>query len=89
MNKEFENYWDVQCALEEVRDNIEVILHDCGKSKEEEEARIYDDAREARFYAEFLEKLMERTEFDDGDKQTLKFVVSWLYLVAKRKEELR
>lgn len=80
---------DVQSSLEEVRDNLEIVIHDCGKSKEEEEARIRDDAREARFYAEFLEKLMNRTEFDEGDKQTLKFVVSWLYLVAKRKEELR
>lgn len=89
MNKEFENYWDVQTSLEEVRDNIEVIIHDCGKSKEEEEARIKDDASEACFYADFLESLMKRITFVENDKETLKFAVIWLHSIERRKEEVR
>lgn len=89
MNKEFENYRAVQCSLEEARDNLEIIIHDCEKSKKEEEERIKDDAREARFYAEFLEALMKRTTLIVGDKETLKFAVIWLHSLERRKEELR
>ena len=88
MKKEFENYEKLQFTLEELRDNMEVVIRDCEQSAEKEEARIRDDAREARFYAEFLEQMMKRNPLIEGDKETLKFAVSWLYSIVKRKEEL-
>lgn len=89
MKKECENYSDVEYTLAEMRDRLEVIIHDCKESANEEENRIYDDAREARYYAEFLERLMEETQFSCGDKETLKFAVCWLYSIVKRKEEVQ
>lgn len=86
MRKNFENYGDLKFALEEARDNLEVLIHDCEESAEEESDRIMDDCREARFYAEFLEKLMKGYAFSDRDKDTLKYAVIWLYSIVRRKE---
>ena len=88
MRKEFENYGDVQRSLEEARDNLEVLIHDCEKSAEEERVRILDDAREASYYAEFLEKLMREHDFNAAEKQTLRLAAYWLSLMVRRKEEI-
>lgn len=88
MKKEFESYGDIRYTLEEMRDNLEVVIRDCKKSAKEEEDRICDDAREARYYAEFLERLMKENSFNAGDRQTLELVIFWLTGIAKRKEEL-
>ena len=88
MKKEFESYGDIRYTLEEMRDNLEVVIRDCKKSAKEEEDRICDDAREARYYAEFLEGLMKENSFNAGDRQTLELAIYWLTGIAKRKEEL-
>ena len=87
MKREFENYGDVQMSLEEARDNLEVIINDCSKSMEKEKNRILDDAREASYYAEFLEKLMKEHGFNAAEKQTLRLAIYWLDLIVRRKEE--
>lgn len=88
MKDTLRNYESIMLALEHVRDDVEAVIRDCKKSSRDEENRIVDDAREARYYAEFLEGLMKENSFNAGDRQTLELAIYWLTGIAKRKEEL-
>lgn len=88
MKKELESYGDLQYTLEEMRDNLEVVIRDCKKSAIEESDRLCDDSREARYYAEFLERLQKECSFADEDRKTMDMAIYWLYRIARRKEEL-
>ena len=83
------NYRSIRFAAEEVRDSLEVIIADCRESAKDEEERIREDAREARYYAAFLERLLKENTFDAEDKKTLKLALFWLQGLVRRKEEVK
>lgn len=89
MKESDRNYESVMLALEQVRDNVEALIHDCKASKNDEEDRIRDDAREARYYADELEQILKDHRFNPEISKLLKLLIYWLNSVAVRKEEVR
>lgn len=83
------DYEAVKLSLEEARDNLEAMIWDCKESAKDEEDRILDDAREAGYYAEELEKLLRENTLSEESRKVLKFAVSWLYTIVNRKGEVR
>lgn len=76
-------------SLEKVHDNIEALISDCKASMMDEDDRIRDDAREARYYADELEQIMKDHRFPTEISKLLKLLIYWLNSVAVRKEEVR
>lgn len=89
MKDKLRDYEAVKLSLEEARDNLEAMIWDCKESAKDEEDRILDDAREARYYADELEQIMKDHRFPTEISKLLKLLIYWLNSVAVRKEEVR